>query len=190
MRIMVDVDNTLYDAHSLFSQVAKDYFGVTLPESSYNWHQYDDSADIGTLREIFRLSHSAEFVKTTTPYEGAAEVLNMCNDKNHEVFFVSDRHPRTAGALTDWLKHHNFPAQVDEMVCNVIVSKDKREWMERTRPHVVIDDRVRTMFFSRQWEAHVYSLEHPWNMNLRDEVEGITICKDWNEIGSELNKII
>lgn len=189
MRILVDVDNTLYDAHRLFVEIGQNCYGITLPMDSNNWHDYTEIADRSTLHSIFRKAHSREYVMKQTPYRNAAGTLEWISDKNHDIFFVSDRHKQSVGALRDWLALWGFPVG-DFPYKNVIVTKDKRSWMEEVKPEIVIDDRVRTMFYAREWDATILALECPWNINLKGEVEGIYIYKDWNEIARHLDQLL
>lgn len=188
MLIQVDVDSTLYDANLLFAEVAKEHFGVELPLDAGNWYDYNEVADTLTLHKIFRKAHSKEYVEKQVPYEGAAECLAFCRDKGHQVVFISDRHGQAQNTLFTWL--YDFGLTHDKSGGHVITGQDKRAWMKKNTPAVVIDDRVRTMFLARSWNAHVFALECPWNVNLKKEIEGIHICKNWTEIASKLDKII
>lgn len=188
MIIQVDVDSTLYDSSTLFAKVAKDYHEVDLPINSNNWHAYYDYAEADVLHKVFRKSHSREMVEQQVPYDGAVEVLAEIAGRGHDVFYVSDRHPQAAGALKDWLLACGF---LTEATTNVIVGKDKRQWMRQTNPEMVIDDRVRTMMMARfELGSTVFSIAQPWNTNLYKEVDGIHICKDWAEIGSEIERYL
>lgn len=191
MLIQVDVDSTLYDANVLFAEVAKEHFGIELPLDAGNWYDYNDVADTLTLHRIFRKSHSREYVEKQIPFEGAADCLKFCREKGHEVVFISDRHAQARNTLLKWLKDNNFTEHEGFGTnAQVIAGLDKRTWMKKHMPDVVIDDRVRTMFLARSWNAHVFALECPWNVNLKREIEGIHICKNWTEIASKLDKII
>ena len=182
MLVQIDVDSTLYDANSLFCRIGKEHYNEDMVCDQNNWHVWTQDRD--TLVKIFRKAHSAEYVQQQTPYPGAALVIGQIRDKGHKVAIVTDRHPQARGALVKWLESCDI--SYDELVAG----KDKREWMRESKPAVVIDDRVRTMFLALTLGARVFSVEHPWNVNLKGEVEGIYIAKDWNEIGNELERII
>jgi hypothetical protein len=194
MLIQVDVDSTLYNADSLFSQVAKEHFDVDLSCKNTFWGAYDECASRDTLIRIFRKAHSKEYVEKQIPYEGASEALKYVEDRGHKIVYVSDRHPQARSALANWLIMNEFPLtrtntgfDRDEWL---IVGMDKRQWMRDNRPSIVIDDRVRTLVMARfELEATSIGLRHPWNENLLNEVEGIYICQDWNEIGRHLERL-
>lgn len=188
MIVQVDVDSTLYDSSALFAEVARAHYEVDLPVESNNWHGYFDYASAETLVKIFRKSHSKEYVAQQEPYSGSVEVLESLADRGHDIFYVSDRHPQAVSALREWLDTHGFLQNNHE---RVIVGKDKRQWMRDVRPDIVIDDRVRTMMMARfELGATVFSVAQPWNTNLYKEVDGIYICKDWAEIGSEIERYL
>lgn len=188
MLIQVDVDSTLYDSSALFSYVAKKHYDFELPPNQLNWHGYYNYAPASELVKVFRKAHSKEYVARQIPYEGAADVLEEIQSRGHDIFYVSDRHPQAVVALKEWLDTHNF---LHGGHSNVIVGKDKRQWMRDHKPDIVIDDRVRTMMLARfELGSTVFSIAHPWNANLRNEVDGIYICENWSQLGSEIDKYL
>lgn len=191
MLIQVDVDSTLYDANKLFYQLAKEEFGIEWPRKYYSWFGPEDiGTDLATLKSVFRKAHSREYVMQQKPYPKAAEVLGRLVETfdSAEIAYVSDRNEQQTGALRDWLDEHGFLFSEDQFVA---ATKDKRHWMRERKPEVVIDDRVRTMLMARQeLNAYVISLEHPHNMNLKNEVEHIYIVDNWEEIEKVLHDIV
>lgn len=191
MLIQVDVDSTLYDANALFYKIGREEFGIDWPKKYYEWFGPEDiGTDLKTLKNVFRRCHSKEIVAQTVPFPGAREVLNALaeNYESVEIAYVSDRNEAQTAALQDWLQAHGFLSRGDEYVA---ATKDKREWMRERKPEIVIDDRVRTIIMARfELGAEVVSLIHPHNMNLRGEVEGVYLCKDWKEIGETLDNVV
>lgn len=193
MIVAVDVDSTLYDSAKLFADVAKEHFGIDLPRRATNWHDYYECAPVATLSKVFRKAHSHEFVAKNEPYHDAVEVCNMIADKGHEVVFVSDRHPQAEGALREWLKTFDFPWRDTASWNNLpslVVGKDKRGWISKTRPDIMVDDRVRTMIFAKEHGSVVLSIVQPWNVNLKGEIEGIHICDNWQTLGKKIEEFI
>lgn len=187
MKIQVDVDQTLYDSETLFKEVAEEHFSVHLTPYPTNWHDYLDDAAWDVLHRIFRKAHSDEYVTRQEPYPYASEVLTGLADKGHTIYYVSDRHPQARGALVRWLESNGFPITFNEY--SVVTGMDKREWMRETKPDIVIDDRVRTMILAYTLGAKVFSLIHPHNINLYKEIDGITLCPDWAELGVALREV-
>ena len=185
MLIQVDVDNTLYSAHTLFAKVAKTHYDIDLKTPS-NWHEYLEYVELDTLRKIFRKSHSRQHVMRQKPYGNSVETLNWLAEKNHQIIYISDRHGQANQALYDWLKEKNFPIDWSLNKIPVVTTKDKRSWMIENNPDVVIDDRPRTLMLAQSIGAKAIGLEFPWNRNLRGEIEGIQIFKNWKEIASYL----
>jgi hypothetical protein len=189
MLIQVDVDSTLYDANKLFYEVGREEFGIDWPKKYYYWFGPEDiGTDLATLKNVFRKCHSRDYVLKQKPYKGAVEVLaQIAQDYDDvEIAFVSDRNEAQTAALQDWLDQEGFLVNGDEYVA---ATKDKREWMREQRPDIVIDDRIRTILMARfELDAYVTTLEHPHNMNLKGEVNGVYVVKDWTEMGVVLNK--
>lgn len=186
MLIQVDVDSTLYDADKLFASIAEEA-GIKWIKKSPNWFGPEDiGCTLQDLKNIFRKAHSREYVMQQKPYKGAAEVLGQIAETwPVEIAYVSDRNEQQASPLKEWLEANDFLHNPDQ---RVVVSKDKRQWMLEHRPSVVIDDRVRTMLFSKyELGAQVVSLRHNHNVNLKNEIDGIHIVNDWAEIGELLN---
>jgi hypothetical protein len=110
------------------------------------------------------------------------------NYEDAQIAYVSDRNETQTDALHEWLSQEGFLSSGDEFVA---ATKDKREWMRENRPDIVVDDRVRTMLMARfELDAYVASLIQPWNINLKNEVEGVWIVPDWKTLGKVLNEEI
>lgn len=190
MLIQVDVDNTLYDSNVCFKKAAE-FYDVDWPLEYDHWFGPEYvGTDLKTLLNVFRRGHSKEFVCQNDPYPNAAAVLSALVDDfdDIEVAYVSDRNEAQSKALSDWLSLHGFLHLEDQ---HVVVSKDKRDWMRRMKPDIVIDDRVRTMIMARtELGSQVVSLEFPYNINLKGEIEGIHIVRDWMAIDDVLREII
>jgi hypothetical protein len=190
MLIQVDVDSTLYDANKLFGEVAEE-FGVKWPKKYWTWFGPEDiGTDLATLKNIFRRCHSKEYVAKQKPYPHAADVLrSIAEDYDEvEIAYVSDRNEAQTSALRDWLEANGFLINQDT---HVATTKDKRHWMRERKPEIVIDDRVRTMLMARyELGSYVVSLEHPHNMNLKNEAEHIYIVDDWQAIDRVLRDTV
>lgn len=186
MLIQVDVDSTLYPSDLLFAEVAKE-FDVKWPTKYSNWFKAEDiGTDLKTLKTIFRRAHSAEYVMKTKPYPGSVHVIQDLIETypDVEIAFISDRNQGQTSALKAWLEQEGFKRDEDTYVA---ATKDKREWMRANNPDIVIDDRVRTLLMARfELDAYGVSLEHQYNINLKNEVEGIYLCKDWKTIAGVL----
>lgn len=190
MLIQVDVDDTLYDAGSLFSKLSPE-FGVTWPNGYRWWMKAEEfGATVDQLKKLFRRCHSREYVSQNVPFEGAAQVLTQLAEdyEDVEIAYVSDRNEQQTAALRDWLDQYGFLTHGDEFVA---ATKDKREWMRERRPDIVIDDRVRTILLARyELDAQVVALAMPHNISLRHEAEGVYIVDNWQEIGKVLNETV
>lgn len=180
MTLMADVDSTLYDANFLFRQVASEHFGFEWYESPDMWlqeHHFD--LPEGTFKKLFDLAHSAEKFRDCVPYPDAREVLNRLS-VIFDIEYVSSGNPETQEALIDWLRKHDFPNSD-----RTLRTLDKFGWLQQHKPHVVVDDRVKTLLLCAYdlGIKYCYALKQPWNANLSGgEAKNITICDNWLEI--------
>jgi hypothetical protein len=190
MLCQVDVDSTLYDSDLLFQEVAKE-FDVDWPlEYSYWFGPKEIGTDLKTLKNIFKRAHSKDYVMTTTPYPNAVEVLErlVATYEDIEIVYISDRNEQQGEALRSWLEREGFLTSEEQ---HVMATKDKRHWMREHRPEIVIDDRVRTLLFAAyELNSVGISLEHPYNVNLKGEIERVHIVDDWLEIGEVLDTVV
>jgi len=192
MLIMCDIDSTLYDADKLFGDLAEEA-GIKWPRRDNGWKTAaeilkTDGSECtrDDLVKVFRKAHSREYVSQQKPYPHAVKVIqSLAEYEKVEIAFVSDRNEQQTGALRDWLDANGFLANEDSFVA---ATADKRDWMREKRPSIVIDDRIRTMLFSRfELQALVVGLQHNHNINLKGEADNIWIAKDWKEIGELLH---
>jgi hypothetical protein len=190
MLLQVDVDNTLYNSDACFAEAGK-AFSIDFPRQYNYWFRPEDiGVELDQLLKLFEAAHGPGYIEQNKPYEGAAEVLaDLARDYDDlEIAYVSDRSEDLQAPLVEWLRVHEFLTSDDQ---HVGVTKDKRHWMREKRPEIVIDDRVRTMLMARfELDAAVLSLEHPYNINLRQEVDGIYILPDWYEIDRVLRDLV
>lgn len=191
MLLQIDVDSTLYDANTLFYEVGTKEFGINWPKTYNYWFSAEDiGTDLKSLKTVFRHCHSKDVVLKQKPYLNAAQVLkNLTETFNDiDIAYVSDRNEQQNAALSEWLEVNDFLHSEDQQV---VATKDKREWMRDNRPDIVIDDRVRTILMARyELDAYVATIEHPYNVNLKGEANGIYFAKDWKELGPILEEII
>lgn len=196
MLIQVDVDSTLYDADKLFNDIAVEQ-GIKWPRKANAWlmpseiyHMSGDPCTVEDMKKIFRTAHSAEVVMRNKPYPHAVKVLqDLVSDfPEVELAYVSDRNEQQTSSLHAWLHEQGFLPSEDT---HVAATKDKRHWMRERMPEIVIDDRVRTMLMARyELDSYVVSLEHNHNINLKGEVDGIFIVKDWLAIDTVLRETV
>ena len=188
-RMMVDVDDTLYDAGKLFYRMAQAEGIKGYPKFVRRWHRaHEMGVDQKTLTNMFRKCHSHEVVAQQKPFKGAVEVLQKFSESNPDVdiWYVSSRNANAETALRDWLEVKRFPCHQ-----NVYVNMDKKDWMMMNVPEIVIDDRVQTILYARYTlGSAVLAMSMPHNQNLTNEAPGIDICDDWYEIGYKLSDIM
>jgi len=187
--MMIDIDSTLSSAVPIFKREAK-ALGIDWPTDRYHWitRQYL-GVESRVMSKLFARVHSAENVKTLKPYPGSVEALQRLVERFPELdpWYVSNRNLDTKDVLQDWLEEHEFP-----YAYHVYVSHHKLGWIQKERPAIVVDDRVRTMVLARFiYGAQVFSLIQPWNINLSyGELEGIVLRDDWFLLGAEITTFL
>jgi hypothetical protein len=192
MIVAVDLDSTLVDFLDILMDVAKEK-DIKPFNRPNNWLfdlEYKDGTIVSFVdfTNMIRKAHSPEFLDEREPYPLAAEVLNKVRERGVQVVILSDNHAQSYPSILNWLQKNNFISFNED---DFILTQDKRHWIKTNNPEVVIDDRVRTILFSRyEVGAKVISLEHPYNVNLKNEADGIWILKDWLDIGEVLDTLI
>jgi hypothetical protein len=190
MLIQVDVDNTLYFSDVCFKEAAKE-FGIDWPERYTTWFTPEDiGLDVDTLLAVFEKAHGPGYIEKNVPYPNASVVLEgLVRDYDDlEIAYISDRSEELRQPLYEWLERWGFLSSPDQ---HVEATKDKRHWMREHRPEIVIDDRPRTILMSKyELGATVVSLEHPYNVNFKRDLDDVYIVSDWLEIDKVLRNTV
>lgn len=186
MIILVDVDETLTPSEPTYEKVALE-LGIPWKSGSYEWFTAKDiGVNQATMTNMFRKAQSREHFMDQEPYPYAQECLDKIGDEDWaEIWYISSRHSQTQRVLQEWISKHQFP-QSD----NVLALKDKLPWITKHSPEIVIDDKVGTLWHSSLLGAECFSLKHPWNCNLSNQIPTIHLCKDWQEIELEMEHFL
>lgn len=180
--MLVDVDDTLYHASSLFSFLAKENGIPWFSQAPFWFRPQDVGIERKALTNMFRKAHCRETVMQQVPFYGAVSTLLNLKAEGWTIWYVSSRHPQAQSVLRDWIQACGFPDYE-----NTVAIMDKITWIDEYQPEVVVDDRVRTMIHARfSLGSEVFAIRQPHNTNLIGEIEGIHICENWTEIGQEI----
>lgn len=127
--------------------------------------------------EALAIVHSPEVIKAQRPYESAEEVL-ITLSKEHDIFYISNRAPKSQDATEEWLFDlNNFPKA--EVIC---IMEDKQPYLVDCQ--YLIDDRCKTLVefvFNKEWvgrKRQAFGLAFPYNQNLTD-VPNIYLAPTW-----------
>lgn len=181
MRLMIDIDSTLYEANALFREMSLEMGLPEWPVHDY-WSTSSDppwNYTVEMWADLFSRSHDADVILAQEPYPFAAQELRFWNDEA-EIWYVSNRKPESEAATYQWLVDNGFP-QAENLVVGF---QDKALWLDEMLPEVVVDDRVKTIIYARfSIGAEVFTIRHPHNINLKGEVPGVHVCESWKQIG-------
>jgi len=87
--------------------------------------------------EVLDIVHSPDVILAQTPYPLAKEVLDDLV-KQHDIFYISNRDEKAAGATEEWLSHWEFPEA--ELIA---MMDDKQPYLSECQ--YLIDDRAKTL---------------------------------------------
>ena len=194
MIIAIDLDSTIYPFMSALREVSA-LRNIKTPLNPNSWHFSDDlknnenkSVSFNEFFELIKESHSEKVMAKYKPFPHSARVVNFLQEKS-KVFFLSDNDSSSHDSILDWLVSHKFLSASKKK--SLVITKDKRHWLKENSPEIVIDDRVRTMIFTKyELGAQAIGLQWNYNINLKGEVDGIHICKDWLHIEETCASII
>lgn len=184
MRIAIDIDSTLHDYWSVFSRLARERYGVTLPYERQL--TYDVSpAQLGPdqIEELTLESHAPHNVLGATPYEGAVEVVRGWHRRGHYIHVTSHRTVESYDATATWLERIGLP--FDDLHC----SQDKIPRCVELEIDLLIDDSPHNIVRAQEHGITVATLLHPWNRALCAERDVIA-ADNWRELAERLAPLV
>lgn len=128
--------------------------------------------------------HSPEVIREQAPYIGAEQVLQDL-DREHGLFYISNRSPQVREATEEWLfEICSFPKA--PVIC---IMEDKQQFLSGCQ--YIIDDRCKTLVqfvYDAEWNTKNpdssrkgFGLFQQYNQNLTD-VPGIYLAPTWSGI--------
>jgi FMN phosphatase YigB (HAD superfamily) len=181
MKILVDVDDTLYDSSALMSSCFRQLFEleVSREQIGSSWGFYHDlgvDAD-GFARLVRECYHAPGAIAANVPYRGAAATLRAWARRGHEIHVVSDRGEEVAEATRGWLERHRMPAHRTVFARGV----DKLAYVRREGIELAIDDRPSLLeALVADGSAIAATIAQPVNAAVRERYgEAIVSAPDW-----------
>lgn len=196
--IACDIDSTLYDfatpARQAFLDLAlkhgdkEEYFRGAY-QSWVEWRSPADVCGLEAFNEVLDIVHSPNVIRAQKPYDHAATVVSKIAEQ-HDIFYISNRRPESAGATEEWLWYNGFPEA--ELIA---MMDDKAPYLSECQ--YIIDDRAKTLVqfvedFSWKYtygsistpdsnssnERKAFGLLFEYNRNLTD-VPNIYLAPTW-----------
>lgn len=144
-----------------------------------NLNQWRTPVDILSIDEwidIIHECHSDENILSNQPLAGSVEVTNELA-KESDIYYVSNRAPRTWKATVQWLKEHEFPMP-ENVIC--LTDQPKINFFNNEGINYIVDDRPKTLvdFAYSGKEKKAFGLLTEYNSSLTD-IDNIFLAYDW-----------
>ena len=182
MRIGIDIDSTLHEYWDIFSEVAKQRFGIDLPyEGQQDW--VISSLKPNQLQAVISETHSPANVARAQPYPGAVETVTDWVEQGHWVHITSHRSNDARESTIEWLTEIGLP--FDDLHC----SYDKVPRCVELDVELLIDDSPVNIVRALEHGIKVATLVHPWNRDVV-ETEDVIAADDWPGLALALEPVL
>jgi hypothetical protein len=177
----IDVDSTLYPMDEITLPFIATRFGIKAAAAdidSWSWYTRGIGLTNEDFGEVMRHTHAPEQIMRARPYPGAVKALRAWARAGHVIHVVSHRHPETAAATLDWLRHIQVP--VDEYVFSMDTDK-----LAYAREHDLvgfIDDRPDFLLELVAEGLGAATLRHPYNATVLEAEPRIIAADSWAEL--------
>ncbi len=152
MRIIVDIDNTLWDfATSLWKKIER--YGVPRP-SEWHWDFWKGYFTIEQLMHYIDEVHEEQDAGTL-PFPEAADFLSALKKGGCHITIASHRNPASRGITEKWLKTHNLAFD------DLYVGPDKTVLFDEH--HAIVDDSAELLDKAATKGLITAGLLYPWN---------------------------
>ncbi len=153
-RIVIDIDNTLWDlAPVLYEKLCEENRYMPHHSQWRSWHFWKGLISAERLYGIIRDVHMVQ--DAFEPYEQSRDFLNLLREKGFYIVIASHREKETYAATRRWLEKHGLP--FDE----IHLSYDKSILFDTC--WAVVDDSPITLEKARQAGIVRVGLKNPWN---------------------------
>jgi uncharacterized HAD superfamily protein len=186
LRILIDIDSTLYDAGPLLAECFAHAFDMhEIPMHAWDFwtDQVSREAFDAMIDEHF---HAPAAIARQTPYAGAREAIERWREAGHEIHVVSDRAVGATEPSAAWLRAHGIP--FDRLVCERHI--DKVAYVEREGIDIVIDDRPETLEGVARLGVPAATIAYPYNARVRSLHPMIVGEPDWERLAEGVGRLI
>jgi uncharacterized HAD superfamily protein len=186
LRILIDIDSTLYDAGPLLAECFAHVFDMhEVPMHAWDFwtDQISREAFDTMIDEHF---HAPDAIARQNPYPGAAEAIARWKAAGHEIHIVSDRAATASASSAAWLEAHGI--SFDRIVCERHI--DKVAYVERERIDLVIDDRPETLAGVAALGVPAATIAYPYNARVRTLHQIIAGAPDWDVLAGQVDRMI
>lgn len=178
-RIIVDIDNTLWDFASVFCERLKRIAPAIPPVDKWDWDFYKDYISLEELYTVIDGIHREQDI--FEPFPSAKWFLESLFAEGYAPIIASHRQNSSRKATEDFLQKHNLP------YVELHLSYDKTVLFNSSC--AIVDDAPSLLDHARQKGLICTGLRYPWNKNtehpLFDSLEGVLefLLKELNSQG-------
>ena len=193
MNIYVDFDDCLCETARLFSRLAAELFGKTVPYEQIRYFdlQRSFSLEPAQYEQMMAEGHRPEMLLSIEETPGASETVNGWLDCGHDVSVITGRPQSAYRASRAWLDRHGLVRV--RLFCFDKYGRDSSAEDSRFRLSIedyyrmrfdciVEDSPAAFRFFDHLPEAKVLVFDRPWNRECTFPGKNYRRCPDWKTI--------
>ncbi len=187
MRIGVDIDDTLVDLVTPFTEFHNEAYGTSLRKAdfiTYATWQIVGGTHEDDLRKFAEFDQTAH-AKNMKPMDGACAAIDVLS-KVHELCIITARPESFVSETHLWLREH-FPEKFKDIYfaqdykTSAVTRQHKADFVTQLGVHMFIDDNMRYAEECAEVGTRVLLFNQPWNQAPHLPA-GITRVHSWEEI--------
>jgi len=152
-RIIVDIDNTLWDFATVFHDRLKETIPEIPPMNEWQWHFYKDYI---TEEDLYRIVNDIHKIQDIfSPFPSAKLFLDRLFMNGYDVVIASHRHENSRAVTETFLKKHNLPYSDLHLSYNKAILFDSC--------NAIVDDSPHLLDEAKQKGLICTGLKYPWN---------------------------
>jgi len=154
-RIIVDIDNTLWDFASVFEKKLKMKIPSIPPFDEWRWDFYKDYIEEG---ELYRIVNDIHIVQDLfEPFPSARLFLESISQNGYDIVIASHRHEESRDATETFLKKHGLRYNELHLSFNKAILFDSSNAIVDDSPHLLDEAQHKGLICT--------GLRYPWNRN-------------------------
>jgi len=154
-RIIVDIDNTLWDFASVFQERLRKIAPAIPPMTEWKWDFYMDYISLEELYSIINDIHKEQDL--FEPFPSAKWFLNSLLDEGYEITIASHRQENSRKVTENFLRKHSLQYTELHLSNNKTVLFDSSIAIVDDAPHLLDEAKQKGLICT--------GLLHPWNKN-------------------------
>ena len=154
-RIIVDIDNTLWDFASVFEEKLKETVPGIPPSNEWKWDFYKEYI---TEEELYRIVNDIHSVQDLfEPFPSARLFLDSISHNGYDIVIASHRHEDSRDVTEAFLRKHDLRYNELHLSYNKAILFDSG--------NAIVDDSPHLLDEAQQKGLVCTGLSYPWNRN-------------------------